>query len=72
MVSRTELAGDIQDCANRARDLGYQGLADSLLLLSQELRDLPSRPSVPIANIEARSLASRHFQNARNLLKGIL
>lgn len=71
-----ELIGDIRDCASRARDMGFVGLATVLNGQADELEYEcihQERPSSPIlmANIEARETAAKHFQEARRLLRDI-
>jgi hypothetical protein len=69
-----ELAGDIRDCAMRARDLGFDREAADLHGVADTITKQPERPSLPpvlASNQEARATASKHFQEARRLLKGI-
>jgi hypothetical protein len=74
-----ELAGDIRDCAGRARDMGNQEQADRLHAIADELMSLgrykESRDSTPPGvfadNQEARKTATERFREARRLLKGI-
>ena len=74
-----ELAGDIRDCAQRARDAGHQALADRLHAIADELASLgryrESRDSTPPGvfadNQQSRKTATERFREARRLLKGI-
>lgn len=72
-----ELVGDIRDCASRLKDLGFPGFAEDLYHAANETERLaraserPSLPPVLASNQEARATASKHFQEARRLLKGI-
>jgi hypothetical protein len=72
-----ELVGDIRDCAMRARDLCYPSVANYLCLAADAIEneskrdERPSMPPVLASNQEARATASKHFQEARRLLKGI-
>ena len=72
-----DLVGDIRDCAGRARDLGFSSAADDLCHVADCIEhgakrdERPSMPPVLVSNQEARATASKHFQEARRLLKGI-
>lgn len=72
-----ELVGDIRDCALRAKDLGFSTawqdlchVADCIEVGAKGSERL-SLPPVLASNQEARATASKHFQEARRLLKGI-
>ncbi len=71
-----ELVFDIRDCAKRLRALGFAGFAEDLYHAANELErkapdERPSSPHILASNKEARATASKHFQEARRLLKGI-
>lgn len=70
-----ELVGDIRDCAARARDLGFDAESEELSKVASQieyqLTRSPSMPPVLAGNQVARATASKHFQEARRLLKGI-
>lgn len=70
-----ELVCDIRDCAVRARSLGFTVEADELTRtahhIEYRLTQGDSIPPVLASNQEARATASKHFQEARRLLKGI-
>ncbi len=70
-----ELVGDIRDCAMRARGLGFpiesEELNKSANQIEYRLTRSDSVPPVLAGNQEARATASKHFQEARRLLKGI-
>jgi hypothetical protein len=69
-----ELAGDVRDCAGRLKDLGFPVFAEDLYHAANEAERLARRDSLPptlAGNAEARATASKHFQKARELLRGI-
>lgn len=70
-----ELVGDVRDCAMRARDLGFPVEADELSKaadkIEYQLTRSPSMPPVLAGNQVARATASKHFQEARRLLRDI-
>lgn len=72
-----ELVGDIRDCAMRARDLGFTDRSEALGRIADDIEhwasreERPSSPHILASNKEARATASKHFQEARRLLKGI-
>lgn len=72
------LLGDLDDLALRCKDAGvppacleFLGRARDTLWLHSQLPERDSVPPVIQGNLEARATANKHFQNARNLLKGI-
>ena len=69
-----ELVFDIRDCAGRLKSLGFGGFAEDLYHAANETEASLRKPSIPpvlAANQAARATASKHFQEARRLLKGI-
>jgi len=69
-----ELVLDIRDCAGRLKTLGFGGYAEELYHAADETERSVRTPSIPpvlAANQAARATASKHFQEARRLLRDI-
>lgn len=71
------LATDIRDCARRAREMTEPHYAALLHQVADEIErevketERSSMPPTLAGNQESRANASRHFQDARRILRGI-
>ena len=71
-----ELVFDIRDCSKRSRELGFADRSEALGRIADDIEhwareERPSSPHILAGNKEARATASKHFQEARRLLRGI-
>lgn len=69
----SNLVASIRECAIGLEALGLPGHAEDLYNAANvaESSNRPSVPPVLASNLEARATASKHFQEARRLLKNI-
>jgi hypothetical protein len=72
------LVTDIRDCARRVRELTEPHLASMLHEVADEIEreakaaERSSLPPTLAGNQESRSVANKHFKNARTILERII